>query len=389
MGINDEKYVKLAAEVGEYLDSEVVEKHTKWALDGQADEAELREVYREFGRRGWLLPWADEKYGGSNADFLTSYVICNEIAKRALSGITCWLHGDVAAPYLGYYANEEQKDRYLPALVSGEKIVAVAMTEPNCGSDLASMRMTAVKDGDDYVINGQKCFITGGAVADLFVLALKTDPDAPGTKGISIVLVDADTPGLTRRRMEKVGNMVLDNAELFFENVRVPQKNLLGQEGKGFRMLMSKLQQERLMASVEYIGVAERAIKLAAEYAKQRIVFGTPLCNMQNTEFVLSDLYSKALAGRALVESLAVQMNTAENRAALMIPSSAAKLYTSEIAQECVRKSLQIHGGFGILKEYEIGRLFTGSPALSLAAGTSEIMKFIIGKDIFPPEKKH
>jgi len=275
----------------------------------------------------------------------------------------------------------------MPDLVAGKKILCVAMTEPDSGSDLTAIRTTAIKDGDDYVINGHKCFITVGMVADVCILACKTDPSAPGAKGLSIILVDMNTPGLTRTRMKKTGNMVLDNAELFFDNVRVPQKNLLGKEGKGMGMLMAKLQQERLMASVEYVGLAERALKLAAQYAEQRVVFGEKVSQFQNTEFALAGMYAKIIAGRALVENLAIKMNSSDDKFALMIDSSAAKLFTAELAQECIRKSLQVHGGFGVLNDYEIGRMFVGSPALSIAAGTSEIMKFIIAKQIFPPKK--
>lgn len=377
-----EEHEQLRLAVGKYLDKEVVAKHTRWSEEGITPEHELRAIYEQMGELGWLMPWAERKYGGSETNFLTSYVICNEIGKRALSGITTWLHSEVAGPYLGHFANEEQKKRFLPELIAGKKILCLAMTEPDTGSDLAAIRTSAVKSGDFYIINGNKCFISGGIVADIIIMVCKTNSNAKASKRLSIFLVDSNTPGITRQRMKKIGGNVLDNAEIHFDNVRVPKENLLGHEGNGMDMLMQNLQRERLIASINYQGMAERALDLAIQYANTRVIFGQKVAKFQNTEFTLSDMYTKIQAGRALIEQIAIKINDNHDSYQLMPLASAAKLYTAELAQECIRKSLQIHGGYGVCQEFEIGRMYASSPTTTIAAGTSEIMKYIIGRHL-------
>ncbi|NPV90588.1 MAG: acyl-CoA dehydrogenase [Firmicutes bacterium] len=338
-----------------------------------------REVFTGMGDYGFLCPWAEEKYGGVGADFLYSVIVAEELAGQGVRGVFSWLHSDIVAPYIDSFGTEEQKARWLPGCVSGEKILAVAMTEPGAGSDLAAMRTRAVRDGEDYVINGSKTFISNGILADLVIVAAKTDPTS-GPKGVSLFVVERGTPGFGRgRRIEKVGLHAQDTAELFFEDCRVPAANLLGGEGKGFQCLMKKLQQERLMVSLVAQASAERCLKLTIDYVKDRKIFGKPLAAFQNTQFTLAEVASEIQVGRSFLDTLVLRhMEGAD----VVKEVSMAKYWVCEMESRAASRCLQLFGGYGYCKEYEISRLWTDARVQTIYAGTSEVMKLIISRGL-------
>ncbi|MCY1525580.1 Acyl-CoA dehydrogenase [compost metagenome] len=289
------------------------------------------------------------------------------------------LHSDIVAPYLLAYGTEAQKDRWLPPMARGEKIGAIAMTEPGIGSDLKSLRTTARREGDSYVINGQKTFITNGANSDLVIVACKTDP-AAGTRGISLIVVEAGTPGFTKGPLlEKIGLKAQDTAELFFDEVRVPAANLLGEEGKGFGYLMHQLAQERLMVSVRSPVVMETMLEETIAYTKSRKAFGQPVFDLQNTRFKLAEIKAKTVACRVFIDhciALHFEKKLTTEMAAM------AKLYATEAQGQAVDELLQLHGGYGFMREYGIARAFVDSRVQRIYGGTSEIMKEIIGRSL-------
>ena len=367
-----------------YLDTKVVEVHERWSKADSADEGELRRIFREMGSYGWIMPWASEEFGGCEADLLSSCIIANSIGKKGLTGISVWLHGDTASPILALHGTQAQKERYLAPAIRGEKIVCIAMTEPDTGSDLLSMKTTARRDGGDYLINGNKCFITNGSIADIMLVACRMPDQEQGKPKISLFIVDAHAPGVTRRKIRKVGSNVGDTGELFFDDVRVPAENMLGEEGRAYGMLMEGLQHERLVAAANYLGVAERGFDLTVKYVTEREVFGRRVADFQNTSFALADLYTRLLAGSALVKELAEKVDKAEDDSVYAADACAAKSYCATLAQDCLREGVQLHGAYGISSEYEIGRLNAEAMSFSLAAGTTEIMKLVIGRKVIP-----
>lgn len=362
-----------------FVEKEVVPFANKWYFE---DKQTPRELYKKMGDAGYLCTWADEKYGGHETGFIESWIIVNEFQRRGYGSMEPYLHSDIVAPYFKKFASEELQDRFMPDFVKGNKILAVAMTEPNHGSDVGAAEATAVKDGDDYIVNGSKTFISNGLIADVFLVLVRTDPDpAARHKGLSLLAIDAtESDGIIRNRLDKVGMGHLDLAELTFDNVRVPQKNLLGVEGKAFSYLMHGLQQERLLASWGYLTSSELAISEAVEYAKSRKVFGVSLSHMQNTEFKLAELASRVLAARKLVEDLTIAHSQGKD---ISVEVAASKMFTADYAQEVIGACLQIHGGYGCMTEYPIARLFMDARCFTLAAGTSEVMKMVVGKALF------
>lgn len=311
-------------------------------------------------------------------DFRFNAVITEELAYAGSSaGIV--LQNDVCVDYLVQYGTDAQKQKWLPGCVTGDVILAVAMTEPSTGSDLQSIRTTAVRDGDEYVINGSKIYITNGIQADLIIVAVKTDPSA-GAKGISLILVETDRPGFQRgRKLDKVGQRSADTAELFFNEVRVPVENILGQEGRGFAMLMNKLPQERLSIAVLGQAGAQRAFDEAVAFTKDRTAFGSKVIDFQNTRFELADMATKLQVGWAhldwaILRHVEGKLTTAE--------ASAAKLWHSELQCEICDRALQLHGGAGYMNEYPIARLWRDARVSRIYGGTSEIMKEVIGRTL-------
>ena len=358
-----------------FLEKEIVPHYDDWEKNGIVD----REAYRKMGDQGYLCPWAEEKYGGSGADFLYSLIIGEEMGGCSLTGFFAYLHSDIVAPYIGSFANEEQKMRWLPGCVSGEKILALAMTEPGAGSDVAAMRTRAVREGDSYVLNGSKTFISNGLLADLVIVAAKTDPQA-GAHGVSLFVVEAGTPGFERSKpIAKIGLHAQDTAELFFDDCRIPADNLLGQEGHGFYYLMQNLQQERLVVAMINQAVAQRCLDITIQYVQERQLFGKSLSRFQNTQFCLAELATEIQIGRTFVDALVMQHMVQKD---IVQEVSMAKYWICEMVNRVATRCLQLFGGYGYCSEYEISRLFVDARIQTIYAGTSEVMKLIISRGL-------
>lgn len=348
-------------------------------LDKHEEEGIVgREFWLACGEAGMLCPTVKEEYGGLGLDFGYNVVVAEELAYAGSSaGIT--LQSDIVAEYLETYGSEEQKKKYLPKMVTGECITAIAMTEPGTGSDLQAVKTTAKKDGNEYVINGSKTYITNGQNCDLVLVVAKTDPTL-GAKGISIILVEAGTEGFKRgRNLDKVGQHSADTSELFFEDVRVPMTNLMGEEGMGFIYLMSQLPQERLSIAVSAQAMAQRAFDEAVKFTKERMAFGQPVFQFQNTKFTLADIKSRLQVGWAHLDwaikrHLAGELTTAE--------ASAAKQWHTDILGEIADQALQLHGGAGYMNEYPIARIWRDARVTRIFGGTNEIMKEVVSRSI-------
>ena len=359
--------------VRKFFEQEAVPFHAQWEKDGHIDRA----LWNKAGEAGMLCSHIPEEYGGMAADFLYSAVVIEEQARLGLTGVGFSLHSDIVAPYILHYGNEEQKQYYLPKLVSGELVTAIAMTEPGTGSDLQGVKTTAVLDGDEYVINGSKTFITNGWLADLVIVVAKTDAKA-GAKGISLFLVDAKTPGFSKgKRLEKVGMKAQDTSELFFQDVRIPKANLLGKEGMGFVYLMQELPQERLTVGVGAIASAEAALKWTLDYTRERKAFGRAVADFQNTRFKLAEMATEIQVGRVFVDRcLELHLNKK-----LDVPTAAMlKYWGTDLQCKVMDECVQLHGGYGYMWEYPIARAWADSRVQRIYAGTNEIMKEIISR---------
>lgn len=361
-------------QVRKFFAKELVPHLDRWEEQGEIDKP----FWRKAGEAGLLCPTVPEAYGGLGLDFGYNAVIDEELGYVGSSaGIT--LHSDIVAPYLVHYGTEEQKRHWLPRLISGETPTAIAMTEPGAGSDLQGVRTTAVKDGDDYVLNGSKTYITNGQHAELVIVVAKTDP-ALGAKGTSLILVEADREGYARgRNLDKIGLHGQDTSELFFHDVRVPRSNLLGGEGMGFAYLMMQLPQERLSIAHGAQASAQRAFDEAVKFTKERKAFGRTVFEFQNTRFTLADLAAKLQAGWAhldwaLARHLRGELTPAE--------ASAAKLWHTELQWEVCDAALQLHGGAGYMNEYLIARLWRDARVTRIFGGTNEIMKEVVARAI-------
>ncbi|MFN0159654.1 MAG: acyl-CoA dehydrogenase family protein [Burkholderiales bacterium] len=363
--------------VRRFITERVMPHHAEWEKEGQVP----RSLWHEAGKLGLLLCNVPEEWGGMGGDFLHSAILIEEFARAGATGPTFYLHSDVVAPYLVDFGTEAQKRRWLPKMATGEVVVALGMSEPSGGSDLQAMRTSARRDGDEYVINGQKVFITAGHSADLLLLACKTDPHARA-KGVSLILVETDRPGFTRgRRLEKIGCKAQDTAELFFSDLRVPVENLLGSEGGGFGMLMTQLAQERLIQAIRAISSAEAAIAWTLEYAAQRKMFGGTLADFQNTRFVLAELHAEVLAQRVFVDRC-IELHL--QGALDAIDAAAVKLTTTEQQGRVMDRCLQFFGGWGYMWEYPIARAFVDARMARIGGGAAEVMKQIIGNALLP-----
>ncbi len=359
--------------VRKFFEQEAVPFHAQWEKDGHIDRA----LWNKAGEAGMLCSHIPEEYGGMAADFLYSAVVIEEQARLGLTGVGFSLHSDIVAPYILHYGNEEQKQYYLPKLVSGELVTAIAMTEPGTGSDLQGVKTTAVLDGDEYVINGSKTFITNGWLADLVIVVAKTEAKA-GAKGISLLLVDAKTPGFSKgKRLEKVGMKAQDTSELFFQDVRIPKANLLGKEGMGFVYLMQELPQERLTVGVGAIASAEAALKWTLDYTRERKAFGRAVADFQNTRFKLAEMATEIQVGRVFVDRcLELHLNKK-----LDVPTAAMlKYWGTDLQCKVIDECVQLHGGYGYMWEYPIARAWADSRVQRIYAGTNEIMKEIISR---------
>jgi acyl-CoA dehydrogenase len=365
-----------------FIAREIVPHHAEWEKAGVVP----RELWLKAGATGLLCCDVPDRYGGMGADFLYSTIMIEEMARAGATGPTFYLQSDIIAPYLVDFGTEAQKLRWLPKMASGEVVAAVGMTEPSGGSDLQGMRTAAVRDGDEYVINGQKVFITNGYTADLLVLACKTDPKARA-KGVSLILVETDRPGYQRgRRLEKIGCKAQDTAELFFADLRVPVSNLLGEEGRGFYHLMTQLSQERLVQAIRAVASSEAALEWTLEYALQRKMFGHTLADFQNTQFKLAEMRAEILAQRVFVDRC-VELHLQKKLDS--VDAAMAKLLTTELQGKVMDQCLQLFGGWGYMWEFPIARAYADARMTRIGGGSIEVMKQIIGRDLLPKREKN
>jgi acyl-CoA dehydrogenase len=332
-----------------------------------------------MGASGFLCPWLEEQYGGSNAGYEYSVILNEELSYSGATGLLAGLHSDIIVPYIHSFGNEEQKKRWLPGCASGNIITAIAMTEPGTGSDLAAIRSTAVRDGNDYIINGQKTFISNGINCDLVIVAVKTDTKAdPPFKGISLVCVEAGTPGFEKgRNLDKMGFHSQDTAELTFVDCRVPVANLLGQEGQGFSFLMKKLQGERLVTSIMAQSMAESMLQMTIKYSRERTIFGKPISSFQHNTFKIVEMATEIELGRTFLDNLICDYIAGED---IVMKVSMAKAWIPEMANRVAYQCVQLHGGYGYMEEYPICRFARDVRVIPIFAGTTEVMKVIVGK---------
>ncbi len=366
--------------VRSFVETEMAPFHAEW----EKQQRVPREVWLKAGAAGMLCCDIPEAYGGVGADWLYNVVVIEELAKAGMSGPGFMVHSEMVAPYILAWGSEELKHSWLPRMVTGEAIGAVAMTEPNAGSDLKAIRTRAVRvadaESDDYLINGQKTYISNGQNCDFALVACKTDPDA-GAKGVSILLAPADAQGFERgRNLEKIGLKAQDTSELFFSDVRVPAGNRLGDEGRGFAMLMTKLSQERLTQAIRSICVCEAAIQWTVDYTAERKAFGHTIADFQNTQFVLAQLAAETTAMRVFTDWCIERHLKGE-----LGPVDAAKvkLLVTDLHNKVVNECLQFFGGYGYMTEYPIARAFIDARITRIAGGAAEVMKQIIGRDLF------
>lgn len=363
--------------IRKFIEKEILENYSQWEEEGIIP----RELWKKFGNQGFLLPWAEEKYGGAGGDYLFSVIVIEELARYGLGSIFVPLHSDIVAHYIDSFGSEEQKERWLPPCVSGDKILAVAMTEPEAGSDLASIKTRAIKDDNGWVLNGQKTFISNGLLADIIVVAAKTETgnDNP-SQSLSLFVVERDTPGLVRGEpIKKIGLKAQDTVELFFDDCRVPDNNLLGDEGMGFIYLMQKLQPERLVVAIGCQAAAEAGLDMTIEYVKERILFGKPLSKFQNTQFKIAEMASELAAGRSFVDNLILQHCEGKD---VTKETCMAKYFIAEMGKRVADECLQLYGGYGYCLEYPIARMFLDARIQTIYAGTSEIMKLVVARSM-------
>ena len=361
--------------VKDFFQKEIVPYHDKWEEEGQIS----REAWLKAGEMGILCPCVPVEYGGTGTDFLFSTIIIEELSKTGCTGPGFFLHSDIVAPYILHYGTEEQKQKWIPKMVSGEAITAIAMSEPAAGSDLQGIKTTAIKQGDHYIVNGSKTFITNGYMSDMVIVVVKTDP-AAGAKGTSLLLMDTGMEGYSKGKpLKKIGMKAQDTCELFFDNVKVPLNCLLGKEGEGFNYLMQELPQERLLVGIMGVTTAETAIEKTIQYTKERIAFGKPISAFQNTRFRMAEMATETQIGRVFVDRC-IELHL-ENK--LDIPTAAMLKYAmTDLQCKVVDECLQFHGGYGYVWEYWIARAYADSRVQKIYAGANEIMKEIIARAI-------
>lgn len=375
---DDEELNLFADSVKTFFAREVPpERSAKWREDGVVE----REMWTKAGEAGLLCVSAPAEYGGAGGDFRHECIIMDAMAKQGVDGFGLSLHNSIVTPYIVHYGSEEQKRRWLPRMATGELVTAIAMTEPGTGSDLQAVKTTAKKDGNHYVINGQKTFITNGQTANLIVVVAKTDP-SQGARGISLIVVETDeVDGFRRgRNLDKVGQEAQDTSELFFDDVRVPTSNLLGlEEGQGFFQLMGQLPQERLQIAVQGVAMIEKALELTIDYVKQRGAFGKKIIDFQNTQFKLAECKTEATVARVFVDRCIELLLEGKLDPAT---ASMAKYWVSDIQCKIVDECLQLHGGYGFMNEYEIGRMYRDARVQRIYGGANEIMKVLIARTL-------
>ena len=363
------------AQVARFMEREVVPFHGQWEKDGQIS----RETWNKAGETGLLCPTVPADYGGAGADFLFSAIVLEELARVGATGPGFGLHSDIVAPYILHYGSESQKQTWLPKMVAGEAVGAIAMTEPGAGSDLQGVRTSAVPDGDSLVVNGSKTFITNGQHADLVLLVTKTDT-TEGAKGTSLVLVEGSREGFRRgRNLEKVGMKAQDTSELFFDDVRIPSENLLGEMGQGFTYLMQELPQERLLVGITAVAATEAALEWTINYTRERQAFGQAIADFQHIRFRLAELKTETQVGRVFLDRcMEVHL---EGR--LDVEAAAmCKYWLTDLQCRVIDECVQMHGGYGYMWEFPIARAFADARVQRIYAGTNEIMKELISRTL-------
>lgn len=371
-----EEHLMYRDAVRSFVEKEITPYHGQWEKDGQVS----REVWQKAGAQGMLCMDLDEKYGGMGIkDFRYNVIVGEELVKAGASGPGFILQNDVMAPYFENYFTDAQKEKWLPGIISGEIITAIAMTEPGTGSDLAAVQTTAMKNGDHYILNGAKTFITNGIMSDLVIVVAKTNPEEKHA-GISLLIAERGMEGFERgKNLEKIGMKAQDTAELFFHDVKVPLDNLIGQEGHGFYYLMHNLPQERLSIATSGVAAAEECLELTIKYCKERTAFGRPIGKFQNSRFKLAEMKTEITIARTFVDQCILELNekklTAEKAAM-------AKYWVTDLQCKVIDQCLQLHGGYGYMAEYPIAKAYTDSRVQRIYGGTNEIMKEIIGRSM-------
>ena len=357
-----------------FLDKEIV-PHVE-----ELEEAGIvpRSAWKKMGEQGFLCTDVPEEYGGAGGDFLYSVIVCEELVKSNFSGLAASLHSDVCVPYISSFASEEQKRKYLPGCVSGDIITAVAMTEPNAGSDLAAMKTTAAEDGDYIVLNGQKTFISNGINCDLAIVAARDPAVQQQHQAVDLYIVEAGTPGFEKgKQIKKIGWHSQDTAELYFTDCRIPKKNRFGDKGSGFIKLMMKLQQERLVCSIGAVIAAEFMLDFTIKYCRERNAFGRPISKFQNVQFEIVEMATETKLGRTFIDKLIMDHIEGKN---VVIEVAMAKYWTTDMAFRVADRCLQLHGGYGYCEEYHIARAWRDIRVTRIFAGTNEIMKGIAAR---------
>lgn len=358
-----------------FMDEEVKPHDERWMEQGYVD----REVWKKAGANGFLCMSMPEEYGGSGADKLYSVVLMEEQARANNSSLGFGLHSEIVAPYLNRYGSDMLKRKYLPKMAAGEQIAAIAMSEPGAGSDLQSVKTSAIRKGDAYILNGSKTFITNGWNADLVIVVAKTDP-TKGAKGTSLIVVDTTMKGFSKgRRLKKMGLKGQDTSELFFDNVEVPAENLLGQEGNGFIYLMQELPWERMQIAIGAVSKAEAAIQWTMDYVRERKAFGKPVAGFQNTRFKLAECATQVQVARVFVDKCTELLLEGKLDAAT---AAMAKYWVSDLENTVIDECLQLHGGYGFMWEFPIARAYVDARVARIYGGTNEIMKEVISRSI-------
>jgi len=362
--------------VRRFLERECVPHMERWHKAGKVD----REVWLKAGREGLLCPSLPPEYGGGGGDFGHAAVLAEEMARLGITGVTFGMHSDIIAPYIFRLGTEAQKEKWLPRCASGQTMLAIAMTEPGTGSDLKGIRTTARRDGDEWVINGAKTFISNGLQCDLVIVVAKTDPTQSGSKAMSLFLVEADRVGFRRgRKLDKVGQQAADTAELFFDDVRVPAGNLLGEEGKGMYALMHELPQERFCIAVAAAAAYEACLQHTIDYVKDRKAFGQTVWDFQNTKFKLADMKAQCTAVRLMIDHY---LGEHLRRRLTLEEAAIAKLYATESLGSALDAMVQLHGGYGYMLEYPVARAFVDNRVNRIYGGTSEVQRDLIARKL-------
>ena len=375
--IYDEDHEAFRSSVREFLERSVIPHVEQHAVD----KAIPREFWLEAGKQGFLGLEIPEEYGGAGAgDYRFNAVMAEELSKVNAALGSCWgIHADITAPYIVAMGTEEQKQRWLPGVASGEILLAIGMTEPSGGSDLAALKTSAVKDGDDWVINGSKTFITNGYSADLVITAVRTDPEK-GARGISLFAIPSDAPGFSRgRKLDKVGQDESDTAELFFEDVRLSEEHVLGELGGGFIAMMQKLPQERLGCAISNVAHAKQILVETLQYTKDRKAFGAPIGTFQHNKFLLAELFTAIEVAEAYIDTCVIAHDKGE---LTPVDAAKAKWWSSQVQNDVLDHCVQLHGGYGFMNEYRVARAWRDARVSKIWAGSNEIMKELIGRDL-------